>query len=131
MRWPHSGMAGIPTLRRVIPCMGIVVSLAGCGVIEDLATPQACPAALLEGTLERDDTAGLVVRQLEVDVAYPVVWPDGWSTSDTGGMLLLIDDSGLVVGREGDHFSAGGGFSPGPDEVFQPCGGIEITPAGG
>jgi len=87
-----------------------------------------CPMALLEGTLVRDGH-DMAVHQPEVDVTYPVAWPAGWTTRDVDGVLHLARGAGQVVGAEGDRFSAGGGFSPGPDEVFTPCGGIEVTPA--
>lgn len=95
----------------------ILATLSGCG---------SCPGALLEGTLVRDGTE-MAVHQPEVDVTYPVDWPTGWTTRDVDGVLHLVRAAGQVVAAEGDGFSAGGGFSPGPDEVFQPCGRITIT----
>ena len=95
-----------------------VATLSGCG---------GCRTALLEGTLVRNGT-GMAVHQSEVDVASPVAWPAGWTTRDVDGVLHLVGGAGQVIGAEGDRFSAGGGFSPGPNEVFEPCGGIDITP---
>lgn len=117
-------------MRRLPALLALAGTLvtSGCeGVLQ--IPPAGCPAALLEGTLVRDGDEGLAVHQAEVDVTYPVVWPDGWSIWETDGVRHLVDGAGRQVGREGDGFSAGGGFSPGPDEVFEPCGGIEITPA--
>jgi hypothetical protein len=69
----------------------------------------------------------MAVHQPEVDVISPVAWPAGWTTRDVDGVLHLVRGAGQVVGAEGDRFWAGGGFSPGPDEVFMPCGRIVIT----
>ncbi len=114
-------------LPALLALAGILMT-SGCEVVLSIP-PAGCPAALLEGTLVRDGEDGLAVHQADVDVAYPVAWPGGWSIRETDGVRHLVDAVGRQVGREGDRFSAGGGFSPGPDEVFQPCGGIEITPA--
>jgi hypothetical protein len=88
-----------------------------------------CPTALLEGTLVRDDGAEMAVHNAEVNVTYPIAWPAGWSARDVDGVLHVYHGAGRAVGAEGDRFSAGGGFSPGPDEVFMPCGAIRIRPA--
>jgi hypothetical protein len=93
-----------------------------------LPLDHACPGALLEGTLVRGGPQELLVLQPEVNVAYPVEWPDGWSVREEAGILHLLDGAD-TVGAEGDRFWAGGGFTSGPDEIFQPCGRIEITPA--
>jgi hypothetical protein len=97
-------------------------------VLATLSGGGGCPGALLEGTMVRDGTE-MAVHQPEVDVTYPVAWPTGWTTRDVDGVLHLVRGAGQVVGAEGDQFSAGGGFSPGPEEVFTPCGGIDITAA--
>jgi hypothetical protein len=99
------------------------------GACSLLPFDQACPSALLEGTLVRGGGGELLVLQPEVNVAYPVEWPGGWSVREEGGILHLVDGAGRVVGTEGDGFWAGGGFTSGPDEIFQPCGRIEIAPA--
>jgi len=116
------------TARRTAAVAAIWLVVAGCSL---LPQPMGCPAALLEGTLVRDADGGIGVLQPEVDVVYPVEWPNGWSVRDEAGVRQLVDGSGRVVGGEGDHFSAGGGFTPGPNEVFEPCGGIEITASAG
>jgi hypothetical protein len=103
----------------------LVVGTSGCTELIPL-TPEACPAALLEGTLVGDQNAGIAVHNAEVNATYPVAWPDGWSVRDMDGVRQLMDGS-RVVGEEGDRFSAGGGFTQGPDEIFQPCGAIQIT----
>lgn len=95
----------------------VVARTSGCG---------GCPDALLEGTLVRDG-AEMAVHSAEVNVTYPVAWPAGWSTRDVDGVLHLYNAGGQAVGAEADSFSAGGGFSPSPDEMFTPCGDIRIT----
>jgi hypothetical protein len=109
----------MPPIAGATALVVVLATLSGCG---------GCPAALLEGTLVRDGTE-MAVHQPEVDVTSPVAWPAGWTTRDVDGVLYLVRGAGQVVGAEGDQFSAGGGFSPGPDEVFSPCGGIDITSA--
>ena len=96
------------------------------GPLLDLG-PSACPAALLEGTLVRDDAVGLAVQGDPLFPPSVVVWPHGGVARDVDGVRELLDAGGRVVGREGDRFSAGGGFHP-PDDWFYPCGDIEITP---
>jgi hypothetical protein len=118
----------------------LVVVLAGCGgergpdarliavPTQEPALPfgpAGCPDALLEGTLVRHVEAGVAVQG---DPLFPpsiVVWPHGYVARDVGETRELLDGSGAVVGREGDFFSAGGGFSP-PDDRFVPCGPIEF-----
>ena len=99
----------------------VVANAPGCS--------SGCPGALLEGALVRHDGAEMAVHNPEVQVTYPVAWPAGWSARDVDGVLHLFDDAGHAVGAEGDRFWAGGGFTPGPEEVFTPCGGIDITRA--
>jgi hypothetical protein len=106
----------------------IAIGASACSALLPL-TPEACRTALLEGTLVRGDDGGLAVHNADVDVAYPVSWPDDWSTRDVEGVRQIVDGGGRPVGREGDRFSAGGGFTSGPNEVFEPCGEIQITPA--
>jgi hypothetical protein len=96
-----------------------VATSSGCG---------ACRDALLEGTLVRDGVE-MAVLNAEVDVTYPVAWPAGWSARDVDGVLHLFGGAGQDIGAEGDRFTAGGGFSAGPNETFEPCGDIQVTPA--
>jgi hypothetical protein len=104
------------------------VLATGCGsVLPPEVFTRTCPAALLEGTLVRNEEFGIGVHQAGVDVTYPVDWPDGWAMGQVEGVWVVFSADGSVAGREGDSFSAGGGFTSGPNEVFQPCGGIRIT----
>jgi hypothetical protein len=89
--------------------------------------PHGCPAALLEGVLVADEETGFVVEHAD-GFSVPVVWPHGYVARD-GDPRELLDDSGRVVAREGDHFSAGGGSFP-PNDWFYPCGEMEFRPGG-
>jgi hypothetical protein len=129
---------------RPLAAVAIAIAAAGCtadpvpspvliavptqspGPILDLG-PRACPAALLEGVLVADDTTGFLVAHAD-GFSAPVVWPHGYVARDVEGARQLLDGSGAVVAREGDFFSAGGGFYP-PDDRFIPCGAIEFRPA--
>lgn len=91
--------------------------------------PQACPAALLEGTLVRHDAFGLAVQGNPLFPPSVVVWPHGWVARDVAEVRELLDADGRVRAREGDGFWAGGGFYP-PDDWFYPCGAVTFTPAG-
>ena len=105
--------------------LAAVVGLCACTTLLP-SGPEACPDALLEGTLVRGDDGEMDVHNPEVDVDFPVSWPDGWTSREVGGVLQLFDGE-RAVGAEGDRFSAGGGFSPGPVEVFDPCGPIALS----
>jgi hypothetical protein len=120
-----------PAAVAVLLAAACTLLVTACGsLLPGLVEPQGCPGALLEGTIVRDEQTGLGVHNAEVDVTYPVQWPDGTSVDESDGVRRLVDAGGAVLGAEGDRFSAGGGFTSGPNEVFQPCGGIEITRAG-
>jgi hypothetical protein len=116
------------TVRASLLLVAAGVLATGCGsVLPPEVFTRTCPTALLEGTLVRNEEFGIGVHQADVDVTYPVDWPDGWAMGQVDGMWVVFDADGSAVGREGDRFSAGGGFTSGPNEVFQPCGGIRIT----
>jgi hypothetical protein len=124
----------------VIRALGVVLLLAACGgepapdsqliavptrVPDFPFGPEACPAALLEGTLVRHVEAGVAVQGDPLFSPSIVVWPHGYIARDAGATRELLNGSGAVVAREGDFFSAGGGFYP-PDDRFVPCGSIEF-----
>ena len=76
-----------------------------------------------------DDEFGFVVEHAD-GFSSSVVWPHGYVARDSERRELL-DGSGRVVARAGDHFSAGGGWLGRSDaDGFTPCGRIEITPDG-
>jgi hypothetical protein len=91
-----------------------------------LVGPIACPAGLLEGELVADDEFGFVVAHAD-GFTSAVTWPHGYVARDAPRRELL-DDTGDVVARDGDHVALGGGEgSAGPGFVV--CGQLDITPA--
>ena len=75
---------------------------------EPPGTPQACMAALITGTLVRNPTSGVALRD-EQGLVRQVVWRYGYGARDNGGRLVVLDASGAVVAHEGDRVSIGGG----------------------
>ncbi len=72
------------------------------------ATPQACMAAELTGTLVVDETDGLAVEDPSRH-RERVVWPYGYVARESSGGRQLLDASGHLVAVEGDHVHIGGG----------------------
>jgi hypothetical protein len=83
----------------------------------------ACRAALLSGTLVRDDRTGLAVAGVDVtgsgDDVVPVRWPSGWMALETVP-VALVDADGRVVAHVGDHIAMGGGID-GPGDTWIAC----------
>ena len=68
-----------------------------------------CPAALLEGVLERrgDD---LVVIMRDVGIVEPVDWGHSHhGVRERDGELVVVDWLGIIRAREGDFVHLGGG----------------------
>lgn len=89
--------------------------------------PPACPDALLEGELVADDEFGFVVAHAD-GFTSPVTWPHGYVAREADRRELL-DSSGRVVAREGDHVALGGGESAAIGPGFVVCGDFRVTPA--
>ncbi|HEY6607689.1 MAG TPA: hypothetical protein VI277_00690 [Candidatus Limnocylindria bacterium] len=113
--------------------VALAVVSAGCtgGLIPPDATPrsmpataEACPGALLEGELLRDDASGFLVRHAEGFIT-PVAWPEGYSVRE-GERRELLDPGGSVAAREGDLVALGGGDDGAG--VFVVCGPFAVTP---
>ena len=86
--------------------------------------PQACPAALLDGQLVADEEFGFAVTHAD-GFTTPVTWPDGY-VARAADRRELLDGSGRVVAREGDHVALGGGEGAvGPGFVV--CGEFTVT----
>jgi hypothetical protein len=68
----------------------------------------ACQDALAGGTLAADPRSGLGLRT-ESGV-MPVSWPFGFAAARADGVLVLIDDAGRALAREGDPLSVPGGM---------------------
>jgi hypothetical protein len=59
------------------------------------------------------DEAGCVYSSMDGGVG--LVWPDDYSVRlDSDSLVEVLDSSGRVIVREGDHFTAGGGFNDRP-----------------
>lgn len=81
-----------------------------------------CPAALLEGTLTRQD-GDLVVSGN--GYSERVDWAASHhQVRDDGGTLVVVDWLGLVKAREGDFVRLGGGV--GADGDWGVCGMFEV-----
>lgn len=126
---PRSGLrASRAPLVRVLSLLAVVWAVAlAASCVGPLASPseELCPLALLDGELLADDAGGLMVRHAE-GFLTTVVWPDGYTVRD-GEVRELLDPSGRVVAREGDHVSLGGGMDA-RDAAFVVCGPFEVAP---
>ena len=75
----------------------------------------------IAGVLRVDDEGCVYLGNVEP--RYPlrqqVLWPADWSAALVHGTLVLFDENGTTVAREGDHVSTGGGYSEGSPQ--QPC----------
>lgn len=105
--------------------LALLLGACAVGSLGGSSTPEACPAALLEGELLRDDDSGFLVRHAEGFVT-PIVWPEGYTVRD-GETRELLDSTGAVVAREGDFVALGGGFTVG-DTAFIVCGPFRVNP---
>ena len=56
-----------------------------------------------------------------------VLWPNGYAARPEGNALVLIDESGVEIAREGARLSIAGGEATGDsgDAAWRVCGGIE------
>jgi hypothetical protein len=88
-------------------------------VTVDGVVTEVCMAALLEGTLVRDERTGLGVAVAGSGVV-PVRWPKGWTAVGTTP-VMLVDADGGVVARVGDRVAMGGGMGPDPVETWVAC----------
>lgn len=88
--------------------------------------PQACMDALLGGKLSRNPGSGLAVTNgAEVIV---VEWPFRYSAIEVEGRVMLRDETGKVVAREGDQITVGGGLG---NQLWYACGPVTVTKAAG
>ncbi len=117
--------------RRLVAGAVLVVALAGCGgataasptpsatsaastaaeafLIRTAAeVPQACMDALMGGTLARHPQSGLGIANEGEQT--PVEWPFGYTARLVSGGVILFDETGKAVAREGDAITVGGGF---------------------
>jgi hypothetical protein len=88
-------------------------------------TPAACATALLQGTLVSNAAFGVALQDAEGHV-HKIVWPFGYSARATSAGVVVLNDRGLVVAREGDRVGLGGG-EIGNDGTWLACSGIQPT----
>ena len=90
---------------------------------------QACPAALLDGTLVAQDDGGLAIKATAGGRVHEVTWPAGYSVQRGPKRLVVTDFFGTVIAQEGDRVQLGGGetSSDGPWGV---CGQITVDERG-
>lgn len=93
--------------------------------------PQACMEALMQGRLVRQAQTGLGIGD-QSGLVYPVEWPFRFTARLEGARVVLVDNRGAVVAREGDQISVGGGMGPGPgpNAVWFACGPVQVTQPG-
>jgi hypothetical protein len=82
--------------------------------------------ALWSGTLARHPETGLGIRD-EHGVVMGVEWPFAYTARMELSSIVLVDERGVTVAREGDEIVVGGGMGagPGPDDVWFACGTVE------
>lgn len=86
---------------------------------------EACEAAHIGGVLTPDPTYGLGLSF--GGAVHGVIWPFGYSARHEPGGVVLIDRSGQIVAREGDHIGMTGVKVDGTSyPCFEPN--IEVVP---
>lgn len=109
--------------RRFLSSAVLFVVLSACGTPVALRTAPTkaagCDMAVLAGELVASNQSGLAIRG--PDLVTEVLWPYGYSaTRETSG-LVLRDETGLVVGHEGQRVQMSGGL--GANNVWAACAG--------
>jgi hypothetical protein len=94
------------------------------------APPQACMDALISGKLVQHPASGLGIG-IAGSPALPVEWPFHWTARVEAGRVVLVDETGMTVAREGDDVQMGGGQGalPGLNAIWFTCGGLTVTRA--
>lgn len=110
--------------------MLLAVAVAGCaapdGPVPLQTQPEAlvCLAARVSGVLVADATYGLAYKN--GGNVQGVVWPHGYSARRESGVVVLIDPTGRIVAREGDHIVSAGDYDT--NDIARPCGDLEVNP---
>ena len=88
--------------------------------------PDACMDALMGGTLAKHAQSGLGISSADGSQSA-VEWPFRYSARVEFGRVLLLDETGKVVAREGDEITVGGGFG---NQFWHACAPVTVTKAG-
>ncbi len=117
-------------LQRIVALALLGVVLAGCGSIALRTAPapvQGCDDALASGRLVTTAASGLAIADNTGSV-IEVLWPHGYSARrEIAGGIALLDETGKVLGHEGDSISMGGGL--GANNLWGACAGsIKVVP---
>jgi len=104
----------------------VVVALLAVGSTAcSLLPPMSCPGALLEGRLAPHGSDGaLLITEFG---PQSVRWPDGYGV-ETSPELVLRDQFGSVVARDGDPIYVGGGEDPSGERDWAACGRVGTEP---
>ena len=81
--------------------------------------------ALIGGTLAKNAASGLGIRSADGQ-SSAVEWPFRYSAGNELGRLVLLDETGKAVAREGDEITVGGGFG---NQLWHACGPVTVTRA--
>lgn len=133
-------MKNVPCVTRArASAVAILIAISGCGPFSSEVDPAAsagaetvilltgqleplgCPAALIEGQLIQDASAGSAV--MVGSTSMRIRWPVGYSGRRAAGEVEILDQQGRVVARTGTRIRLGGGeMEPGvwlacPDPV--------------
>ena len=112
--------------------VGVALATAGCGYAIDLRTdpkvegPDAiCPSLGFTGQLAVDASAGLVLVG-DMGVVKKIEWPHGYGAGWEWNCAVLVDQSGIVVARQGEVVRVTGSPVVGAEDLLGVCGRIEL-----
>jgi hypothetical protein len=88
--------------------------------------PDACMDALMGGKLAKHAQSGLGISSADGSQS-PVEWPFRYSARVEFGRVILLDENGRIVAREGDEITVGGGFG---NQFWHACAPVTVTKAG-
>ena len=78
------------------------------------------------GKLAKHPQSGLGISSADGSQS-PVEWPFRYSARVEFGRVILLDETGKVVAREGDEITVGGGFG---NQFWHACAPVTVTKAG-
>lgn len=87
--------------------------------------PQACMDALIGGKLARHALSGLGITSADGQQTA-IEWPFRYSAWLVDGRVVLLDEIGKRVAREGDEITVGGGFG---NQLWYACAPVTVTRA--